>query len=128
MTLAEINDELGAGRTNKKEFLDKLEAIIPWEIFLELIQPSYYKGELGNKPYLLELMKKSVHMVTADILEQTRDQKQSRKTKMGKRSSIGSTDVRHPSKNYQRVVSMPLRKKSIRNHPSAVRWNMSLQS
>ncbi len=51
MTLAEINDELGAARTNKKEFLGKLEAIVPWEIFLELIQPSYYKGELGNKPY-----------------------------------------------------------------------------
>ena len=85
MTLAEINDELGAARTNKKEFLEKLEAIIPWEIFLELIQPSYYKGELGNKPYPLELMKKSVHMVTADISEQTRDQKQSRKTKKGKR-------------------------------------------
>lgn len=56
MTLAEINDELGAARTNKKEFLEKLEAIIPWETFLELIQPSYYKGELGNKPYPLELM------------------------------------------------------------------------
>lgn len=25
MTLAEINDELGAARTNKKEFLEKLE-------------------------------------------------------------------------------------------------------
>lgn len=56
MTLAEINDELGAARTNKKEFLEKLEAIIPWETFLELIQPSYYRGELGNKPYPLELM------------------------------------------------------------------------
>lgn len=56
MTLAEINDELGAARTNKKEFLEKLEAIIPWETFLELIQPSYYKGELSNKPYPLELI------------------------------------------------------------------------
>ena len=26
MTLAEINDELGAARTNKKEFLEKLAA------------------------------------------------------------------------------------------------------
>lgn len=25
MTLAEMNDELGAARTNKKEFLEKLE-------------------------------------------------------------------------------------------------------
>ena len=56
MTLAEINDELGAARTNKKEFLEKLETIIPWETFFELIQPSCYKGELGNKPYPLELM------------------------------------------------------------------------
>ena len=56
MTLEEINDELGAARTNKKEFLEKLETIIPWETFFELIQPSCYKGELGNKPYPLELM------------------------------------------------------------------------
>jgi IS5 family transposase len=56
MTLAEINDELGAARTNKKEFLDKLESVIPWDNFIKIIQPSYYKGELGNKPYPLELM------------------------------------------------------------------------
>ena len=47
MTLAEINDELGAARTNKKEFLNRLEAIIPWETFLELIQPSSYKEEIS---------------------------------------------------------------------------------
>jgi hypothetical protein len=56
ITLAEINDELSAARTNKKEFPDKLENIIPWENFIEIIQPSYYRGELGNKPYPLELM------------------------------------------------------------------------
>lgn len=56
MMLAEINDELSAARTNKKEFLNKLEAIIPWEEFIRIIQPSYYKGEVGNKPYPLELM------------------------------------------------------------------------
>lgn len=56
MTLAEMKDELSAARTNKKEFLNKLEAIIPWEEFIRIIQPSYYKGEVGNKPYPLELM------------------------------------------------------------------------
>lgn len=56
MTLAEINDELGTAGTNKKNFLDKLESIIPWEIFIKIIKSSYYKGELGNKPYPLELM------------------------------------------------------------------------
>lgn len=56
MTLAEINDEFGAARTNKKEFLEKMDAIIPWETFKKIVQPCYYKGERGNKPYPLELM------------------------------------------------------------------------
>lgn len=56
MTLAEITDELSAARTNKKEFLNKLETIIPWEVFLKIIKPHYYKGECGQKPYPLELM------------------------------------------------------------------------
>ena len=56
MRLAEIKDEFGEARTNKREFLDKLEAIIPWEEFIQIIKPSYYKGEVGNKPYPLELM------------------------------------------------------------------------
>ena len=56
MTLAEMNDEFGAARTNKKEFLEKMDQIIPWVVFVELIQPYYYKGERGNKPYPLELM------------------------------------------------------------------------
>ena len=56
MTLAEMNDEFGAAKTNKKEFLEKLERIIPWIEFIELIEPHYYKGEHGNKPYPLELI------------------------------------------------------------------------
>jgi hypothetical protein len=43
MTLAKINDEPGAARTNKKDFFDKLESIIPWERFIKIIQSSYYK-------------------------------------------------------------------------------------
>lgn len=56
MTLAEINDGFGAARTNKKEFLEKMDNIIPWVAFVKLVQPYYYKGERGNKPYPLELM------------------------------------------------------------------------
>ncbi len=56
MRLAEINDEFGAARTNKKEFLEKMDSIIPWAVFVNLVQPFYYKGERGNKPYPLELM------------------------------------------------------------------------
>ena len=30
MTLEEINDEFGAARINKREFLEKVDSIIPW--------------------------------------------------------------------------------------------------
>lgn len=33
-----------------------MERIIPWEEWLAIIQPCYYKGERNNKPYPLELM------------------------------------------------------------------------
>ena len=56
MTLSMINDELAAAKTSKKEFLDKIEKLIPWSKWIEIIKPIYYKGEIGNKPYDLELM------------------------------------------------------------------------
>lgn len=49
-------DELAQVRTKKKEFLAEINRIIPWGEWIALIQPHYYKGERGNKPYELELM------------------------------------------------------------------------
>ena len=40
----------------KKEFLAQIERIVLWKEWLKLIQPCYYKGERGNKPYPLEIM------------------------------------------------------------------------
>ena len=51
-----MNDELAQVRTKKKEFLEQMDRIIPWDEWIALIQPCYYKGERGNKPYSLELM------------------------------------------------------------------------
>ena len=56
LKLAMMNDELGQARTSKKEFLDKIESIIPWDTFVGIIEPCYYKGERGNMPYDLELI------------------------------------------------------------------------
>ena len=42
MKLVEINDEFGAARNNKKEFLEKMDRIIPWVVFVKLVQPYYY--------------------------------------------------------------------------------------
>ena len=51
-----LNDELLQVRTKKKEFLEQIESIVPWDEWITLIKPCYYKGERGNKPYDLELM------------------------------------------------------------------------
>lgn len=56
MSLSMFNDELAQVRTKKKEFLAQMNRIIPWGEWVTLIQPHYYKGERGNKPYPLELM------------------------------------------------------------------------
>lgn len=56
MTFSQISDELANARTSKKEFLEKIERIIPFAEWIEIIRPCYYKGEHGNKPYDLELM------------------------------------------------------------------------
>ena len=56
ISLSYLNDELSQVRTKKKEFLSQIERIIPWGEWLSKIEPCYYKGERGNKPYGLELM------------------------------------------------------------------------
>ena len=56
LTFSLISDELAQARTSKKEFLEKIERIIPFDEWIEIIRPSYYKEERGNKPYDLELM------------------------------------------------------------------------
>jgi len=56
MSLSALSDELSQVRTKKKEFLERIERIVPWGKWISMIKPCYYKGERGNKPYHLELM------------------------------------------------------------------------
>lgn len=56
LSLSALSDELSQVRTKKREFLAEIERIIPWEEWMNLIKPYYYKGERGNKPYDLERM------------------------------------------------------------------------
>ena len=56
MSLSGLSDELAAVRSKKKEFLEQIERIVPWGEWEAIMQPCYYKGERGNKPYELELM------------------------------------------------------------------------
>ena len=56
LSISFVDDELKSAKTNKKEFLEKIEHIMPWEKFEDLVRPCYYKGERGNKPYDISLM------------------------------------------------------------------------
>ena len=51
-----MSDELSQVRTKKREFLAEIDRIVPWEKWISIIKPYYYKGERGNKPYDLERM------------------------------------------------------------------------
>lgn len=51
-----LSDELSQAKTSKKEFLEQIDRIVPWDEWLGIIRPHYYKGERGNKPFELELM------------------------------------------------------------------------
>ena len=56
LTLSALSDELAQAMTRKKEFLTQIERIVPWSDWVSIIEPHYYRGERGNKPYALELM------------------------------------------------------------------------
>ena len=56
LSLSALSDVLSQVRTKKREFLDEIERIVPWEKWVSIIKPYYYKGERGNKPYDLERM------------------------------------------------------------------------
>ena len=54
MTMSLISDELWQASTKKKEFLGIMEKLIPWSQWVGIVQPHYYKGERGNKPYEID--------------------------------------------------------------------------
>ena len=62
LSLSFIHDELKEVKTNKREFLEKMDAIMSWEELYELVKPCYYEGARGNKPYDLELMLR-IHLI-----------------------------------------------------------------
>ena len=56
ISMSFLHDELKEVSTHKKEFLERIERIMPWDELEKLVRPYYYEGKYGNKPYELELM------------------------------------------------------------------------
>jgi len=47
MTMSLISDELRQAATPKKELLERMDRIIPWSRWTELVQPYYIKESTG---------------------------------------------------------------------------------
>ena len=48
ITLSELSDELAQTKTKKKEFLNRIERIVPWDEWLKIIDPHYSIKESGE--------------------------------------------------------------------------------
>ena len=61
-TFADLEYGQKKRRTRREEFLEKLEALVPWRRLEERIRPHYFRGERGRRPYALAVMLR-VHIV-----------------------------------------------------------------
>ena len=48
MSLSFIHDELKEVKTHKREFLEKMDAILPWEQLYDLVKPCYIMKECAE--------------------------------------------------------------------------------
>jgi IS5 family transposase len=57
LTLAQATEFQRYGKkTRREQFLDEMEAVMPWSELLSLVAPYYSLGETGRKPVGLEIM------------------------------------------------------------------------
>jgi len=51
-------------QTNREKFLAEMEAVVPWQVLIELIEPSYHKTskKVGRPPYPLATMRR-IHLL-----------------------------------------------------------------
>ncbi len=57
MTLAhQAEFQRYAKKTRREQFLEEMDAVMPWAELFSLVMPHYSKGEMGRKPVGLEIM------------------------------------------------------------------------
>ena len=62
MKQADLGLKLSTKKTRKREFLDEMERVVPWQALLELIEPHYPKGKTGRPPMPMAVMLR-VHLL-----------------------------------------------------------------
>src|SRR5579885_2261203 len=48
--------QLYSKKTRRKQFLEEMDAVMPWTELFSLVVPHYSKGEMGRKPVGLDIM------------------------------------------------------------------------
>ena len=56
MTQTDLGLNLSTKRTRKREFLDEMDRVVPWEQLIALIEPHYPKGRTGRPPMGISTM------------------------------------------------------------------------
>ena len=57
-----FGDAFQSAKTNKKQLLEKMDSLIPWQDWVSIIYPIYYEGKVGQKLYAIELIPSIVHI------------------------------------------------------------------
>ena len=47
---------LGTKRTRKREFLDEMDRVVPWDALVALIAPFAPEGKIGRPPFAVQTM------------------------------------------------------------------------
>jgi len=56
MKQAALALNLSVKKTRKREFLEQMERVVPWDALVELITPFYPEGRNGRPPFSLTTM------------------------------------------------------------------------
>ena len=56
MTQMDLGLNLSTKRTRKREFLDEMTRVVPWQKLIALIEPHYPKGKTGRPPFPIQTM------------------------------------------------------------------------
>ncbi len=47
---------LSTKRTRKREFLEKMERVVPWAVLVQIVEPYHPKAQTGRPPFGIETM------------------------------------------------------------------------
>jgi IS5 family transposase len=56
LTQSTTGFDVSSKRTRKREFLEQMNAVIPWSSLAKVVEPHYPKGLMGRSPMPLEVM------------------------------------------------------------------------